>query len=73
MANKKLTAAKLLNLISGLQTQFDKLKKKPISFSGAISPLVSRETPSAARPVQPKVVADKGIEPKIKPKKKVND
>ena len=49
-ANKKLNAAKCLNSISGLQIQFDKLKKDTGLLSGAIQPQVAHEAPLAARP-----------------------
>ena len=39
-------------------------------LSGAIPPQVSLEALPAARPVQPKVLADKGIGPEIEPKEK---
>ena len=39
-------------------------------LSGAILPQVVFEAPPAARPVQPKVLADKGIGPEIEPKRK---
>ena len=68
-ANKKLNSEKRLNSISGLQIQFDKLKKETGLLSGAIQPQVAHEAPLAARPVQPKVLADKGIEPEIDPEK----
>ena len=57
-ANKILTAEVRLNSISGLQIQFDKLKKETGLLSGAIPFQVALEAPPAARPVQPKVVAD---------------
>ena len=66
-ANKKLTAEKRLNSISGLQIQFNKLKKETGLLSGAIPLQVAFEEPPAARPVQPKVLADKGIGPEIEP------
>ena len=52
--NKKLTAEERLNSISGLQIQFDKLKKETGLLSGAIPPQIALEAPPAARPVQPK-------------------
>ena len=60
-ANKKLNAEERLNSISGLQIQFDKLKKETGLLSGAIQPQVALEAPATARPVQPKIIADKGI------------
>ena len=60
-ANKKLNAAERLNLISGLLIQFYKLKTETELLSGAIQPHVAHEAPLAAQPVQPKVLADKGI------------
>ena len=36
-------------------------------LSGAIQPYVAHEAPLAARPLQPKVSADKGIGPEIEP------
>ena len=69
-ANKKLNAEERLNSISGLQIQFDKHKKETGLLSGAIQPHVAHEAPLAARPVQPKVLADKGIGPEIEPEKK---
>ena len=66
MANKKLTAEKQLNSISGLQIQFDKLKNTGL-INGTMPPTVACEAPPAALPVQPKVLADKGIKPEIEP------
>ena len=57
-ANKKLNAEERLNFISGLQIQFDKLKKETGMLSGTIQPQVAHEEPLAARPVQPNVLAD---------------
>ena len=68
-ANKNLNAEERLNSISGLQIQFNKLKKKTGLLSGAIKPLIAHEAPPAARPVQPKLLADKGIWPEIEPEK----
>ena len=62
-ANKKLTAEEQLNSISGVQIQFDKLKKETGLFSGTIPPQVALEAPPAALPIQPKVQAEKGIKP----------
>ena len=50
-ANKKLTAEERLNLISGLQIQFDKLKTENGLLSGAIPPQDALEAPPAAWPV----------------------
>ena len=69
-ANKKLNAEKRLNSISGFQIQFDKLKKDTGLLSGAIQPQVAHEAPVAARPVQPQILADKGIRPEIEPEKR---
>ena len=69
-ANKKLTAEKQLNSISGLQIQFDKLKNETGLLNGTMSPQVAFEVPPAALHVQPKVLADKGIEPEIEPEEK---
>ena len=60
-ATKKLNAEERLNSISGLQIQFDKLKKETGLLSGAIQHLVAHEAPLAAWPVQPIVLADIGI------------
>ena len=60
-ANKKLNAEEQLNSTSGLQIQFDKLKKVTGLLSGAIQPQVAHEAPLAARPMQTKVLADKVI------------
>ena len=60
-ANKKLNSEERSYWISGLQIQFDNLKKETGLLSGAIQPQVAHEAPPAARPVQPKVLADKGI------------
>ena len=68
-ANNKLNAEERLNSISGLQIQFDKLKKETGLLSGAIQPQVALEAPQAARPVQPKDLADKGIGPEIESEK----
>ena len=57
-ANKKLNAAERLNSISGLQIQFDKIKKETELLNVAIQPQVAYKAPLAARPVQPKVLAD---------------
>ena len=65
--NKKLNAEERLNSISGLQVQFDKLKKETGLLSGAIQPQIAHEAPLAARPVQPKILADKGIGSEIEP------
>ena len=53
-----------------MQIQFDKLKKDTGLLSGAIQPQVAHEAPLAARPVQPKVLADKYIGSEIEPEKK---
>ena len=66
-AKKKRTAEKRLNSIFGLQIQFDVLKKHTGLLSGAIPFQVALEAPPAARPVQHKVLADKGIGPDIEP------
>ena len=66
-ANKKRTAEERLTSISGLQVQFDELKKETGLLSGAIPLQVVLEAQPAARPVQPKVLADKGIWPEIEP------
>ena len=68
-ANKKLTAKERLNFILGLQIQFDKIIKQTGLLSGAIPPQVAHAAPSAAWPVQPKVLADKGIGLEIEPEK----
>ena len=68
-ANKKLNAVEQLNSIFCLQIQFYKLKKDTGLLSGAIQPQVAHEAPFAAWPVQPKVLADKGIGSKIEPDK----
>ena len=65
--NKKLIAEKRINSISSLQIQFDKLKKENGLLSGAIPLQVALEAPPAARPVQPKVLADKDIGLEIEP------
>ena len=69
-ANKKPTAEEQLNSISGLQIQFDKLKKETGFLSGTMPPQVALEAPPAALTVQPKVLADKGIGPEIEPEEK---
>ena len=68
-ANKKLNAEEQLNSISGLQIQFDKLKKKTGLLNGSSQPQVAHEPHPAARPVQPKVLTDKGIGSEIEPEK----
>ena len=68
-ANKNLNAEERLNSISGLQIQFDKLKKETGLLSGAIQPQVAHEAPLAARPVQQNILADKGIWSEIEPEK----
>ena len=69
-ANKKLNAEERLNSISGLQIQFDKLKKDTGLLRGAIQPQVVHEAPLAARPVQPQILADKGIGPESSRKRR---
>ena len=69
-ANKKLTAEKQFNSISGLQIQFDKLKKETGLLIGTMPPQVALEVPPAAYFVQSKVIADKGIGPVIEPEAK---
>ena len=69
-ANKKLTAEEQLNSISGLQIQFDKLKKETGLLSGTMPPQVALEAPPAVWPVQPKVQVDKNIGPEIEPENK---
>ena len=44
-----------------MQIKFNKLNKVTGLLSGAIPPQVALEEPPAARPVQPKFLADKGI------------
>ena len=66
--NKTLNAEELLNFIYGLQIQFDKLKKETELLSNVIQPQVAHKAPLEARPVQPKVLADKGIVSEIEPK-----
>ena len=56
-----------------MQTQFDKLKKKTGLLNGAIQSQVAHEAPPAARPVQDKVLADKGIGPEIELEKEEQD
>ena len=70
MANRKLTAEEQLNSISGLQIQFDKLKKETWLLSGTMPPQGAFEAPLAALPVQFKVLADKFIGPEIEPEEK---
>ena len=72
-ANKKLTAEKRLNLISGLQIQFDKVKKETELLSSAISHQAALKAAQAAWPVQTKVLEDKGIGPEIEPKGEVQE
>ena len=72
-ANKKLTAEELLNSISGLQIQFDKLQKETGLLSHTMPPQVALEAAPAALPVQPKDLADKGIGPEIKPEYKEHE
>ena len=69
-ANNKLNAEKRLNSISGLHIQFGKLNKETGLLSSAIQPKVAHEAPLGARPVQPKVLADKGIKSEIEPEQK---
>ena len=52
-----------------MQIQFNKLKKETGLLSGAIQPQVAQEALLAARPVQPKILADKGIGSEIEPDK----
>ena len=69
-AKKKRTVKKRLNSISGLQIQFDKLKKETGLLSGTILFQVALEAQPAARLVQPKDLADKDIGPEIEPEEK---
>ena len=64
-ANKKLTAEERLNSIFGFLIQFDKLNKETRLLSGAIPSQVALDAPPVTRPVQPKVLAEKGIGPEI--------
>ena len=66
-ANKKLNGEDRLNSISNLQIQFDKLKQETGMLSGANQPQVAHKAPLTARPVKPKVLAEKGIGPEIEP------
>ena len=66
-ANKKLTADERFYSISGFQIKFDKLKKETLLLIGAIPLQVALVAPPAARPLQPKILADKGIGPEIEP------
>ena len=50
-----------------MQIQFDKIKRKTRLLSVANLPHVVRKAMPAAPPVMPKVVADKAIDPEIKP------
>ena len=68
-ANKKLTAKEQLNSIAGLQIQIDKLKKKTGLLSGTMPPQVAFEASPAARPVEPKFLADKSTRPEIEHEK----
>ena len=68
-ANKHLTAEEQLNSISPLKIPFDKLKKETGLLSGAISTQGALDALSVTRPLLPKVLADKGIGPEIKPEK----
>ena len=72
-ANKKLNAEERLNSISGLHIQFDKLKKETGLLSGAIQPHLAHEAPLATRPVQPNVLADKGIRSEFEPEREEQD
>ena len=69
-ANKKLTAEKQLNSISGLQIQFDKLKRVTGLLSSTMPPQLAFEAQPAALQVKPKVLADKDIKQEIDPEKK---
>ena len=69
-ANKKLTVEEQLNSISGLQIQFDKLKKETGLLSGTMPSQVAFEATPTALPVQPKGLAEKGIGPEIEPEEK---
>ena len=63
MTNKKLTAENRLNSISGLQIQFDKLKKETGLISGAIPSQVAQEALPAAQPVKHNILADNNVGP----------
>ena len=65
MANKKLSAEERINMISGLQIRFDKLKNETGVLSGAL-PFQAVTAPLPPAPaVLPKILAEKSIGPDI--------
>ena len=65
MSRKNLSAEERLNLISGKQIQFDKLKKETGVLSGAL-PAQATPAPQPPTPaVLPKVLAEQGIRSNI--------
>ena len=65
MARKNLSAEERLNIISALQTRFDKLKKETGVLSGALPAQAAPSPPLPAPAVLPKVLGEIGIEPDI--------
>ena len=72
-ANKKLTTAEQFNSISGLQIQFDQLKKETGLFLVTMPPQVALEAPPAALPLQPNILAHIGIGAEIVPEEEEQD
>ena len=65
MESKKLSAEERMNMISGLQIRFDKLKKETGVLSGALPVQAVPAPPLPAPAVLPKILAEKGIRPDI--------
>ena len=61
MSRKNLFAEERLNLISGEQIQFDKLKKETGVLSGTLPAQAAPAPPQPTQSVLPKVQAEKGI------------
>ena len=65
MARKKLSAAKRMNMISCLQSRFDKLKKETGVLSGALPAQAVAAPLPPAPAVLPKILVENGIGPDI--------
>ena len=64
IASTKLSAEEKMNMISGLQIRFDKLKKTGV-LSGALPAQAVPAQPLPGPAVLPKILAEKGIGPDI--------
>ena len=65
MSRKKLTAKERINMISGLQIRFYKLKKTTFVLSAALPAQAAPAQPSPAPAVLPNILAEQGIGPDI--------